>query len=171
MMDCNRIEELMPQYLEGDSSLDERQMVEDHLESCARCRESLDAFTDLEKSLGRLKTTVPSWKTVEARFVKGAHFDKRRSFAAFVFKAPFLTGLTFITFGITCFLKGNAILAALQSLGDRSAVSLGGFEQTLARWFEAFAGVNPIILMSIYGLLLISLLGASRLLLLRSARK
>ena len=170
-MNCDWIEERLPQYLEGDVSLDERRIVEDHLESCVRCRESLDAFAELEKSLGRLKTAVPSWKTAEGRFVRSAGFDRRRSFAAFVFNVPFLTGLTFITFGIACFLKGYAMLTALQFLGDRSAVSLEGFGQTLARWFEAFAGVNPIILISIYGLLLISFLGASRLIVLRFGKQ
>ena len=170
-MNCDRIEEFIPRYLENDLSEEDRGTVEAHLASCARCRESLEAFTTLEESLGRLKVAVPSWETAEARLVRSFGFEKRRSFTALVFNAPFFVGLSFVLFGVVFFLRGNTALFALQSLGRHFAFPFGGLERTLTRWFEAFAGLDLTILISIYGMLTIALLGASRLLVLKFGRK
>ena len=170
-MNCDWIEERLPQYLEGDMAPDEQRLMKNHVESCARCRRSLEAFAALEASLVGLKAAVPPWKTAEARFVRAAAFGARRSVASLVLGGPFLTGLMFIALGVVTLLKRDAVRAALESFGDRSAVALDGVGRLGARSFDALAGTNPLILISIYGLLLISLLGASRLLVLRFARK
>jgi anti-sigma factor RsiW len=154
-----------------DLTPEERRMVEDHLESCARCRESLEAFTAMEGSLISLKLTRSSWKAAEATFMRNAGFDRRRSIASLVLSGPILTGLAFIALGITCFFRRDAVLAMLRFFGDRSAVSVSALDRLLARLLDSFASVDQVILISIYGLLLISLLGATRILAMRFGRK
>jgi len=170
-MNCDRIEELIPRYLDGDLGEGERRMIDDHLASCAYCRESLETFTALEESLGRLTETVPAWKTAEARLSRSLGLERRRSFAPLVFNAPFIAGLSFIAFGIVLFVNGDAIFPALQFLGSRLAASLGALTQDLSRLLGEAAGLNPTALISIYGLLTISLLWGTRILVLRFGKR
>ena len=170
-MKCDEIEELMPRYVEGDLSETDRRSVEAHLATCAGCRESLEAFTALELSLGGLKAAVPSWKTAEARFVREAGLAKKRSIPRLVFTAPVMAGFSFIAVGIAFFLRGDAILFALESLFARFVFSLDGLTQTGSRWFVELAGLDLTVLIGIYGSLLIALLAATRLLVMRFARK
>lgn len=170
-MNCNEIEELMPRYMEGDLSEADRCSIESHLASCAGCRESLEIFTALERSLVNLKAAAPAWKMAEARLVREAGLAKRRSIAGFVFTSPVMAGLSFIAIGVAFMLRGNAILSVLQSLLARFAFSLGDLEQIGGRWLAAFAGVDLAMLIGIYGLTLLAILAATRLLVLRFARK
>lgn len=170
-MNCDRIEELMPRYIEDALSEDERSAVESHVSSCRRCRESLGAFTELESSLLELKAAVPSWKTTEARLTRGLGIEKRRAFPGSVFNAPFAAGLTFIALGIALFLKGNVLFPAMQSLGWRFADSFNGLTQSLSRLFEEAAGLNPVLLLSTYGFLTLALIWAAGMLVLRFGRK
>jgi anti-sigma factor RsiW len=152
-MNCNRIEELLVLYIEGDLSADERRTVDGHVASCAGCRASLATFMSLEESLGHLKETVPSWKTAEARFERRAGIEKRRSIPAFVFNAPFIAGLSFVALGVVLFLRGNVIFPAIQSLGPRFAASFDVLAQNLSRFFANAAGMDATVLVAIYGLL------------------
>jgi anti-sigma factor RsiW len=152
-MNCNGIEELIVQYLEGDLSAEERRTVDAHVASCAECRCSLETFMSLDESLGHLKEAVPSWKTAEARFERRAGIEKRRSIPAFVFNAPFIAGLSFIALGVVLFLRGNVIFPAIQSLGPRFAASFDSLAQDLSRFFANAAGMDVTVLVAIYGLL------------------
>jgi hypothetical protein len=46
-MRCRKIEKLFSEYILGDISPEERVFLEDHLDSCLSCRESLTAFREL----------------------------------------------------------------------------------------------------------------------------
>lgn len=170
-MNCTRIEELLVQYLEGDLTADEMRAVDAHVDSCAECRRSLDAFLALEDSLGALKETVPPWKAAEARFVRGAGFGRRRSLAASVLNAPVFAGLSFIALGVVLFLRGNVLFPAIRSLGPRFAASFDSFVQSLSRAFADAAGVNVTLLVAIYGLLTFMLMCGTSALVFRFGRK
>ena len=170
-MNCNRIEELLVQYLEGDLADDERRTVDEHVASCAECRRSLEAFMSLEESLVRLKETVPSWKTAEARFFRRASLERRRWIPAFVFNAPFIAGLSFVALGVVLFLRGNVIFPALQSLGPRFTASFDALVQDLSRLFAEAAGLNVTALVAIYGLLTFALMCGTSAVVFRFGRK
>ncbi|MFA4948928.1 MAG: zf-HC2 domain-containing protein [Candidatus Krumholzibacteriia bacterium] len=170
-MNCNRIEELLVQYLEGDLSANERRTVDAHVASCAKCRRSLETFMSLEESLGTLKETVPSWKTAEARFSRRAGLEKRRSIPAFVFNAPFVAGLSFVALGVVLFLRGNVIFPAIQSLGPRFAASFDALAQDLSRLFADAAGINVTLLIAIYGFLTFAFMCGTSALVFRFGRK
>jgi anti-sigma factor RsiW len=170
-MNCNRIEELLVQYLEGDLSADEWRTVDAHVASCEECRASLATFMSLEESLGTLKETVPSWKTAEARFSRRAGIAKRHWIPAFVFNAPFVAGLSFVALGVVLFLRGNVIFPALQSLGPRFAAAFDSFAQSLSRLFADAAGMNVTVLVAIYGFLTLALMCGTSALVFRFGRK
>ena len=170
-MNCSQIEELLVQYLEGDLTDDERRTIDAHVESCAECSRSLEAFMSLEESLGHLKETVPSWKTAEARFSRRAGLERRRSIPAFVFNAPFIAGLSFVALGVVLFLRGNVIFPALQSLGPRFAASFDSLVQDLSRIFAEAAGLNVTVLVAIYGFLTFVLMCGTSAVVFRFGRK
>jgi anti-sigma factor RsiW len=170
-MNCNRIEELLVQYLEGDLPDDERRAVDAHLESCTECRRSLEAFMGLEESLANLKETVPPWKTAEARFVRGAGLGQRRWLAASVLNAPVFAGLSFVALGVVLFLRGDVLFPAIRSLGTRFAASFDSLAQSLARFFADAAGMNVTLLVAIYGLLTFALMCGTSALVFRFGRK
>ncbi len=170
-MNCNRIEDLLVPYLEGGLSEDERRAVEAHVDSCAECRRSLEAFTALEESLGELRETIPSWKTAEARFVRRAGFDGRRSIPRLVFNAPVMAGFSFVALGIVLFLQGDVLFPAIRSLGPRFAASFDSVVRDLSRLFEEAAGMNVTVLVATYGLLTFLLMCGTSAFVFRFGRK
>jgi len=170
-MNCNRIEELLVQYLEGDLPADDRRMVDAHIASCAECRRSLETFTALEESLGALREAVPSWKTAEARFSRRTRPERRRSISVFVFNAPFIAGISFVALGVALFLRGDVLFPALQSLGPRFAPALDAFVQSFSRLFADAAGLNVTVLIAIYGFLTVALMCGTGALVFRFGRK
>ncbi len=170
-MNCNRIEELLVQYVERDLSVEELRAVDEHLVLCDECRRSLETFVSLEESLGSLKETVPSWKTAEARFSRRAGLEKRRSIPAFVFNAPFIAGLSFVALGVVLFLRGKVIFPAMQSLGPRFAASFDALAQDLSRLFADAAGLDVTVLVAIYGCLTLAFMCGTSALVFRFGRK
>jgi predicted anti-sigma-YlaC factor YlaD len=170
-MNCDLIDESLPRYMENDMSEDERRTIDRHLASCAKCRRSLEVFAALEESLTSLKTAVPSWKTTDERLSRIFEPERGHSIAMRVFNAPLAAGLSFIAFGIVLFWKGNTLFPALRSLGSRFAVSLDTLMQSLSRALAEASGLNPAMLISIYGLLTLALLYGTGLVVLRFARK
>jgi anti-sigma factor RsiW len=170
-MNCNRIEELLARYIDGDLSAEESRTVDEHLASCAECRDSLASFVTLEESLGNLKEAVPSWRTAEARFSRRAGFAKRRSIRELVFNAPVIAGLSFVALGVVLFLRGNVIFPVIRSLGPRFAVVFDGFVRSLSRLFTDAAGLNIVVLIAIYGFLTLALMCGTSALVFRFGRK
>lgn len=157
-MNCRHIEELLPRYLENDLSADDRRGIDEHVASCARCRQSLETFRELEESLGELAASVPSWKAAEAGLARRFGMRPRRSIAAVLESPPFVAGLSFVALGVVLFVRGKLILGAMQSLGPRSSIALDDFARTISGWFAAAAGVDVTLLLVIYGLLTLGLL-------------
>lgn len=58
-MDCERIEAILPAFVEHDLGAEEAAVVATHVESCERCRESLAAFVSLEQTLVARRSEVP----------------------------------------------------------------------------------------------------------------
>ena len=59
-MTCDKFEDLLPLYAEGDIADDDRRRVEEHLKGCASCREALAFFGDLETALVERSELRPS---------------------------------------------------------------------------------------------------------------
>ena len=60
MIDCQQIGELLSGYLDRELTQGDRQRVELHLESCAECRRTYQAMTDLRQAVGDLSFEVMS---------------------------------------------------------------------------------------------------------------
>jgi anti-sigma factor RsiW len=58
-MDCDRFEAMLPAFVGSDLGVEEAAAVAAHVESCARCRESLAAFVAIEETLVLRRSEVP----------------------------------------------------------------------------------------------------------------
>ncbi len=58
-MDCDRIEEMLPAFVEYELAPKDASLVRAHVESCPRCSEALQAFTVMERSLITRRGEVP----------------------------------------------------------------------------------------------------------------
>lgn len=78
-MKCGEVEKLLPDYLSGDIFASQRQLVEEHLPRCARCRKALAAYNEARQYLTSLKDSpVPSDFT-EATIIKIKALDTVKS--------------------------------------------------------------------------------------------
>jgi len=71
---CEQFDERLPEYMEGDLAGDERQALERHAESCARCRsilEELKSIVAAAGALGPIEPTRDLWNGIESRI--GTH--------------------------------------------------------------------------------------------------
>lgn len=62
-MDCERIEEMLPAFVEHELTPKEASLVRAHVDSCPRCSEALQTFTVMEHSLVTRRDQVPPFET------------------------------------------------------------------------------------------------------------
>lgn len=108
-MSCEKFEELLPLYVEGDLPEEERSRVDEHVASCARCRESLAFYTELETSLTSLRDLQPSpVRTAAAVSDRLGLRQLRRARRSFV-NVPAVVSAGFIVLGIVLYNFRNIV--------------------------------------------------------------
>jgi anti-sigma factor RsiW len=106
---CEKFEELLPLYVEGDLPEEERSRVDEHVASCARCRESLAFYTELETSLTSLRDLQPSpVRTAAAVSDRLGLRQLRRARRSFV-NVPAVVSAGFIVLGIVLYNFRNIV--------------------------------------------------------------
>lgn len=61
MMSCQRVSNSLVSYLDGRASAEEQSRVEEHLKSCAECRERADQFRRLWEVMAEVPAVEPSF--------------------------------------------------------------------------------------------------------------
>lgn len=71
-MDCQRAKSLLSPLIDGELPVDERVAVLGHIESCADCRSTYDAFRSLSDVAGSLDAPLATdqWDAIEARLTE-----------------------------------------------------------------------------------------------------
>ena len=62
-MDCERIEEMLPAFVEHELTPKDASLVRAHVESCPRCAEARQTFVAMEQSLATRRAEVPPFET------------------------------------------------------------------------------------------------------------
>jgi len=158
-MNCRDIDELSARYFDGDLSDEERFALERHVAFCPGCRESLEAFEELESSLVRLKETIPPWNRAEARLVRTLNPGTDRSAGRLVWNPPVICGLLFVVLGIVLFIQGRPLAYGMEILGSgmsgafdrlgfavvRFIADLQGLSLPLLVWLVLIVTVMPLV--------------------------
>ncbi|MCK4420904.1 zf-HC2 domain-containing protein [candidate division WOR-3 bacterium] len=96
-MNCERIEELLSPYVDGELLTAEIQEVDDHLEKCEKCRELLVDFQSLSIMVKSIEIPEPSVK-IRSRVI--GYQARRNYFLRFIFSTSLLMGLGALLFHI-----------------------------------------------------------------------
>lgn len=78
-MKCEEIEKLLPDYLSGDISTAQRQLVEEHLLHCAHCQNTFDTYKEAKQHLSSLKDSPVPPDFAKAAMTKVKAASKSRS--------------------------------------------------------------------------------------------
>lgn len=168
-VDCERIEAMLPAFAGRDLGAAEAAAVATHIDSCARCRESLAAFALLEQTLVARRSEVPS--------VDGFLPNLKTARARSGFWVRCIRAVTSVP-GVAIVLVMWGVLL-LGRFNDRIALAIA--DHTLAERVTAFAkhGINTMVsvaggdvwtLTAVYGALAIGLIVSAGALTMRLVR-
>ncbi len=102
-MNCERIESLLPVYVEKDLPDAELEEIEAHLEACAACRESLAGFAMLEEALLARREEVPSAKSIYNAVFAVTGCSRLKRVLDAIYSLPFLCSASFFITGVILF--------------------------------------------------------------------
>jgi predicted anti-sigma-YlaC factor YlaD len=100
---CEKFEDLLPLYVEGDLPAEERSRVDEHISSCARCRESLAFYSELETSLASLRDLRPSPVRTAAAVSERLGLRPRRHARRSFVNVPAIVSAGFIVLGVVLY--------------------------------------------------------------------
>jgi hypothetical protein len=168
-MNREELEELLPAYLAGDLSAENKARVEAYLEESAQARESLEAHRMLESVLQMRREQVPPVDRFTKAVFAGTRLHRARVTMDAVFSFPALTSAMLILFGVVLFLYRHSITAWVNqkaSLPDSQSL---GFEWVGAAIVQ-FAGGDMWMLTGIYVAVTVLILLSTSLMLMRFLR-
>ncbi|MBP2681256.1 MAG: putative zinc-finger [Candidatus Krumholzibacteriota bacterium] len=116
-MSCEKFEDRLPLYVEGDLSAEERSRVDDHLGSCARCRESLAFYRELETSLSSLRELRPSPARTAAAVSERLGLRPRRHARRSFVNVPAMVSAGFIVLGLVLYDFRNFVAEFFNRMG------------------------------------------------------
>jgi predicted anti-sigma-YlaC factor YlaD len=67
MLECRQIDEMLSGYLDGELTQGDRQRVELHVETCAKCRKAYDELAELRGAIGEMsfgKMSSEEWSKI-----------------------------------------------------------------------------------------------------------
>jgi anti-sigma factor RsiW len=158
-MECERIEEILPLYIDGDLTADEAAGVSAHVARCELCAKSLETYMELENSLLALPETLPDPRKVASRTAVLLDLKKNRSVAGIARRLSFIWAISVATAGlillvsrfdfVSAILSGqDSFVASAGSLMDGWTASTTGMISGMIRQIEAIMAGDPWILAS-----------------------
>jgi anti-sigma factor RsiW len=132
-VNCRDFDELAARCLEGDATAEERLIVKEHAASCARCRESLATFEELERSLTGLKETIPPWRLAEARLVRSMSAGDEHPLLKLIWNPPVVCGLLFVVLGAVLLMQARPLASGTELLGSEMINAMNGLGVGLGR--------------------------------------
>lgn len=133
-MNCDRIEELLPGYADGDITAEEKHLIDTHVEHCDACRESLAVFMQLENQLVERRTLRPSATVAAHRVGRRLGFRRSWGWLDSLYSVPGLIAAGLVTFGGVWLLGAPAIKSLV---GHGASLGAGArFEIVMDRWIR-----------------------------------
>jgi anti-sigma factor RsiW len=104
MMSCERISNSLISYLDGRASAEERATVEQHLASCAPCRERADEFRRLWNVMAEVPAIEPSFG-FDTRLRQRVATEGRPRFWTWLMPSPRLAAAVVALVGLSVFVS------------------------------------------------------------------
>lgn len=137
-MTCERIEELLPLFAEGDMAGDDRRMVEAHLEGCAACRESLVVYRSIESALVSRRELLPeasrTASAVMARLrPRASVLPYRRPYYGWI-GAPALAGVLMVVAAVALIFFRGAIADFVDFMERAGGPAVEAYSRGVGEW-------------------------------------
>jgi anti-sigma factor RsiW len=126
--ECERFEELLPLYIDGELSAEEAAGVTVHLTGCEECTQSLDTYRALESSLDAMPGILPDSLAVSSMVTEHLGLEKRRSVAAIFSRMSLVWTLAVATAALILLISRfdfvSALMSGQESFTESAASSL-----------------------------------------------
>jgi anti-sigma factor RsiW len=152
MMTDDHIEELLPRYIEGDLTSEERRAVDEHLSSCEDCSDALGLYISLEQALVSFKKERPSPRITYSRIARRLPLDPVFSPVSLLRSPTILGSAAVALIAILTILFREELGIALTRFSGLSFGSLSGSFETLPDWIVGISGGNVWMLVLIVAL-------------------
>lgn len=136
--ECERIEELLPLYIDGELSADDTGAVSVHLAGCAGCVQSLKSYQALESSLSAMPDTLPDPHAVASNVIGRLGLEKGESLAGIFRRMSFVWTFAVTTAALILLVSRFDYVSALMS-GQESFVDSAS--RMMQNWTAATGGV------------------------------
>jgi len=123
-MNCERVERLLPAFIDGELSSDESAMVQEHISVCQRCAGSYAVYSTLERSLTELKQELPPPESVYTPLLVKLTAARRRSRLRAAFSLQSISAFTLLACSMVLYLYRYAINGLFVRLGDGYTAAL-----------------------------------------------
>lgn len=137
-MECERIEDLLPLYIDGDLSAEEAAGVTAHLAVCESCEQSLETYRALESSLSTIPGFIPDPRTVASEVADRLGLEKKNSIAGIFRRMSFVWTFSVATAALILLISRFDYVSALIS-GQESFVD--STTRSMDYWTEAMSGI------------------------------
>jgi anti-sigma factor RsiW len=164
-MKCERIENLLPAFVEGDLAPVDESAVHAHLADCERCRESLAAYRALEDALVMRRDEVPPADA----FLRGVfapavstNLHRARTLMDALFSFPALASFACLVVGWLAFAYSDVVTRSLNWLVGESSL-LGRFGHWTTASLTTLTGGDMIVIVAAYTIVTLLILGSGAL--------
>ena len=136
--ECDRIEELLPLYLDGELSLSESAEVDAHVESCAECAAALETYRSLESSLASMPGFMPDPGGVSGAVTRRLGIAKRRRLAPVFTRMSLVWSIAVATASLILLVSRFDFVSAILA-GQEGFIEASG--RAMERWIGSSSAV------------------------------
>jgi len=151
-MDCGRIDELLPAFVEGVLGDEESTLLRQHIASCVRCRESMTSYEALERSLAGLKDAIPPWQRVSAGVFEELGLGRRRVTWMSRWRFPALVSAASLVLALVLALNREAVAYGLNLIEMGITSMAETLYHSIPVWITSIAGGQEWVAPAVYSL-------------------
>jgi anti-sigma factor RsiW len=135
--ECERIEGLLPLYIDGRLSGDEIKALNVHLAACAGCARSLETYMALENTLSSMPGILPDTRAVASKVSDRLGLERRGVVGGIFSRLSLVWTFAVATTALILFVGHFDYVSALMS-GQESLVDSAG--RTMSYWIATSSG-------------------------------
>ena len=129
--DCDKIDEMLPLYIDGSLSQEETAEVAGHLAQCRECARSLETYRSLENSLSSMPGIAADARAVADSVTRRLGLERRRHIAPVFSRMSIVWSIAVATAAIILFVSRIDFVSVILSGQERFIETAG---KTMEGW-------------------------------------
>jgi anti-sigma factor RsiW len=149
-MSCEKFEELLPLYVEGELAGEDRHRLDDHLAVCGACRESLALYREIESFLVSHRELRPSAARTGAAVMDRLRLGRERQPLFGRLGVPGLVSFALIAAGVALYFVRGGVVDFFARRSEQLSV---GYSHVFMEWTQGLVratGGSEWVLLSVY---------------------